>query len=504
MVDWFSTSSHAGFSSASGNLQYLWPAALTSLELSGSAALLAVVLALPVAFAAVRYRGRAVTLLERATYLSFALPDLVAAIALAYAASHWAGELYGTFGLLVFAEAILFVPFAVVALRATLGQLEPALEDSARSLGSSRLASFRRVTVPLARPGLAAAAVLVFAFSLGDLSTAQVLLPLDRYTLGTEFDVNSSSVAFAAAAPFAAVLIGLALVGAYVVMSRCGRVRRLRDGVAVGGLRCAGVSKAYGRRQVLVDLDLEVEEGTLTAILGASGSGKTTLLRVLIGFIAADGGTVSIGGRTVAEAGRLHVPPDRRAVGYVAQEGALFPHLTVSENVGFGLPRSERRGGARIDEALELVGLDRSYAEREPQELSGGEQRRVALARALAPRPAVVLLDEPFSGLDASSRAETRAAVLGAMATAGATALLVTHDQAEALSMGHEVGLLRSGRLVQTAPETALYRAPADLDVARFVGEAVVVPGTNVARLRREPVRDASRRGGSHEAPSRS
>jgi iron(III) transport system permease protein len=230
MVDWFSTSSHAGFSSASGNLQYLWPAALTSLELSGSAALLAVVLALPVAFAAVRYRGRAVTLLERATYLSFALPDLVAAIALAYAASHWAGGLYGTFGLLVFAEAILFVPFAVVALRATLGQLEPALEDSARSLGSSRLASFWRITVPLARPGLAAAAVLVFAFSLGDLSTAQVLLPLDRYTLGTEFDVNSSSVAFAAAAPFAAVLIGLALVGAYVVMSRFGRVRSLRDG----------------------------------------------------------------------------------------------------------------------------------------------------------------------------------------------------------------------------------------------------------------------------------
>ncbi len=267
----------------------------------------------------------------------------------------------------------------------------------------------------------------------------------------------------------------------------------------MAGLRCAGVSKAYGGRQVLVDLDLEVEEGTLTAILGASGSGKTTLLRVLIGFIAADRGTVSIGGKTVAEAGRLHVPPDRRAVGYVAQEGALFPHLTVSENVGFGLPRSERRGGARIDEALELVGLDRSYAEREPQELSGGEQRRVALARALAPRPAVVLLDEPFSGLDASARAETRAAVLGAMATAGATALLVTHDQAEALSMGHEVGLLRSGRLVQTAPATALYRAPADLDVARFVGEAVVVPGTALPGSVESPFGTLPVRGGSHE-----
>ena len=143
-------------------------------------------------FAAVRYRGRAVTLLERATYLSFALPDLVAAIALAYAASHWAGELYGSFGLLVFAEAILFVPFAVVALRATLGQLEPALEDSARSLGAGAASRASGGSpLPLARPGLAAAAVLVFAFSLGDLSTAQVLLPLDRYTLGTEFDATA-------------------------------------------------------------------------------------------------------------------------------------------------------------------------------------------------------------------------------------------------------------------------------------------------------------------------
>jgi iron(III) transport system ATP-binding protein len=245
----------------------------------------------------------------------------------------------------------------------------------------------------------------------------------------------------------------------------------------LAGLRCEGLSKSYGERRVLVDLDLEVAEGTLTAILGASGSGKTTLLRVLIGFIPADRGVVSVGGRVVAEAERLHVAPDKREIGYVAQEGALFPHLTVSENVGFGLARSERRRGGRIGEALDLVGLDRSYGDRQPHELSGGEQRRVALARALAPHPAVVLLDEPFSGLDAASRAETRAAVLEAMGAAGATALLVTHDQGEALSMGHEVGLLRSGRLVQTATPTSLYRAPADLEVARFVGDAVVLAG---------------------------
>src|SRR5262245_53113405 len=242
-------------------------------------------------------------------------------------------------------------------------------------------------------------------------------------------------------------------------------------------LSCRGLAKSFGETVVLSDVDLVVPQGTLTAILGASGSGKTTLLRLLIGFLAADDGVVSIGGTVVADAGRLHVAPDKRAVGYVAQEGALFPHLTVAENVGFGLPRSERRRGLRIDEALDLVGLDRRYAGRQPHQLSGGEQRRVALARALAPRPAVVLLDEPFSGLDASLRAETRAAVLGALTAAGATAVLVTHDQAEALSTGREVGVLRAGRLVQTATPTALYRTPADLDVARFVGEAVVLPG---------------------------
>src|SRR5262249_41221514 len=157
---------------------------------------------------------------ERATYLSFALPDLVAGIALAYAASHWLHFLYGTFALLVFAEAVLFVPFAVVSLRASFGQIEGSLEEAARSLGSGALASFRRVTLPLARPGVVAALVLVFVLTLGDLSTAQVLLPVNLYTLGTEFNANSSTVAFAAAAPFAGTLIALALVSAYVIMSR--------------------------------------------------------------------------------------------------------------------------------------------------------------------------------------------------------------------------------------------------------------------------------------------
>ena len=242
-------------------------------------------------------------------------------------------------------------------------------------------------------------------------------------------------------------------------------------------LRCEGLAKSYGAREVLADVDLVVPPGTLTAILGASGSGKTTLLRLVIGFIPADRGIVSVGGAVVADAGRVHVAADKRGIGYVAQEGALFPHLTVAENVAFGLSRADRKAASRTAEVLDLVALDRDYAGRRPQELSGGEQRRVALARALAPKPRLVLLDEPFSGLDASLRAETREAVVSALAAEGTTAVLVTHDQAEALSMGREVAVLRAGRLVQTDTPSALYRSPVDLDVARFVGDAVVLPG---------------------------
>ncbi len=242
-------------------------------------------------------------------------------------------------------------------------------------------------------------------------------------------------------------------------------------------LTCEAIAKSFGSRAVLRDVDLEVPAGTLTAILGSSGSGKTTLLRVIVGFVTPDAGTVTIGGSAVAVAGRKPLAPDKRAVGYVAQEGALYPHLRVGQNVGFGLPRAERKKATRIVEVLDLVGLGQDYMDRLPHELSGGEQRRVALARALAPRPRLVLLDEPFSGLDASLRVETREAVLHALGQEGSTAVMVTHDQAEALSMGREVALLREGELVQIAAPDVLYRTPVDLDVARFVGEAVVLNG---------------------------
>jgi iron(III) transport system permease protein len=230
LLRWFRESSQAGLAGASANTRYLWPATVTSVSLGVCAALVGVALAMPVAVLAIRHRGPLATVLERSTYFSFALPDLVAAIALAYAASRYASPLYGSIALLVVAEAVLFVPFAVVALRATLGQIEPALEECARSLGVRPLRAFGRVTLPLARPGLAAAGVLVFAFALGDLGTTEILLPPNLYTLGTEFQANSATVAFAAAAPFAAVLVALSMLAALLLMGRFGRVTTLGDG----------------------------------------------------------------------------------------------------------------------------------------------------------------------------------------------------------------------------------------------------------------------------------
>ncbi|MGH8279158.1 MAG: ABC transporter ATP-binding protein [Gammaproteobacteria bacterium] len=252
---------------------------------------------------------------------------------------------------------------------------------------------------------------------------------------------------------------------------------------AATGLRVRGLWKSFGQTRVLQGIDLEVNQGKLVTVLGASGSGKTTLLRLLCGFERADAGRIELGERTVAHGAELHVAPEKRGVGYVAQEGALFPHLSVAENILFGLPRHLRKAGRsenleRVLRLLELMDLPSYYARRMPAALSGGEQQRVALARALAPKPAVVLLDEPFSALDAGLRAETRAAVVASLKRVDATALLVTHDQDEALSMSDQVAVLQNGRLAQVADPQTLYRFPVNREVARFVGEAVLVPGT--------------------------
>src|ERR1700691_372873 len=204
-----------------------------------------------------------------------------------------------------------------------------------------------------------------------------------------------------------------------------------------------GLHKAFGTHPVLTGVDLEVPAGSLTAILGPSGSGKTTLLRLMAGFDRADAGTIKIGDVLVDSPG-VHLPPARRRIGYVPQEGSLFPHLTVEANVGFGLAARERRGG-KVASMLEAVGLG-GLGKRYPHQLSGGQQQRVALARALAIEPALVLLDEPFSSLDAGLRSSVRSDVQDVLRAGGVTAVLVTHDQDKALSVADQVAVIRDGR----------------------------------------------------------
>ena len=241
-------------------------------------------------------------------------------------------------------------------------------------------------------------------------------------------------------------------------------------------LEVRGLTVAFGPQVVLDAVDLRVDQG-ITAVLGSSGCGKTTLLRTVAGFLDPTGGTVGIAGRCVSGDGRS-VPSRKRDLGYVPQEGALFPHLDVARNVAFGLPRGQRRGiGPRVAELLDLVELPRALAGRFPHELSGGQQQRVALARALAPRPSLVLLDEPFSSLDAGLREETGRAVVRALRASGAAAVLVTHDQGEALSLADQVAVMARGRFLQVGSPLEVYLSPVDEEVAAFLGHAALIPG---------------------------
>jgi iron(III) transport system ATP-binding protein len=232
-----------------------------------------------------------------------------------------------------------------------------------------------------------------------------------------------------------------------------------------------GVEKAFGRTRAVAGATLRVGSGELVALLGPSGSGKTTLLRVIAGFETLDAGHVAIAGRSVAGNGTW-VEPEHRRIGMVFQEGALFPHLTVAGNVGFGAERRER-----VDECLGLVGLA-GRAGDYPHELSGGERQRVALARALAADPEVVLLDEPFAALDAGLRDSLRQEVTAILRAAGTSALLVTHDQAEALSLAGTVAVMRDGRIEQVGTPEEIYERPSSRWLAEFLGDADVLPGT--------------------------
>ena len=239
--------------------------------------------------------------------------------------------------------------------------------------------------------------------------------------------------------------------------------------VLIEGLRCA-----FEAEPVLDDIRLEVAPGESLALLGPSGCGKTTLLRSIAGLERPERGAIRLGSVEVTGPGAW-VPPERRRVGMVFQDWALFPHMTVAANVGYGLGRGWRSGG-RVAETLDMVGLT-GMEDRMPATLSGGQRQRVALARALAPHPQVLLLDEPFSNLDTSLRAEIRTEVHRLLIGLGITSIFVTHDQEEAFVVGDRVAVMAGGRLAQVDTPHGLYTRPADRWVAQFVGEGCLLPG---------------------------
>jgi iron(III) transport system ATP-binding protein len=237
----------------------------------------------------------------------------------------------------------------------------------------------------------------------------------------------------------------------------------------------AEVRKHFGDVVAVDRAELMIGRGEFVALLGPSGCGKTTLLRLIAGFEVPDSGSIAVAGRTVA--GEAWVPPEQRAVAMVFQDYALFPHLTVVQNVGFGVPRRLR--ARRVADVLALVGLQGLEA-RYPHELSGGQQQRVALARALAPEPAVVLLDEPWSNIDPLRRAAMREEVAAILRATGVTVLLVTHDREEAFSLADRIALMRDGTIEQTGTPEEIYYQPASRWSADFVGAANVLAGTIV------------------------
>src|SRR2546427_3550178 len=244
------------------------------------------------------------------------------------------------------------------------------------------------------------------------------------------------------------------------------------------------VTRRFGpdRSPATDGLSFTVESGRILALLGPSGCGKTTTLRLIAGFETPDEGRIAIAGQTVADAERrVHIEPEARGVGVVFQDYALFPHLTVTQNVASALGRASRSNRrARVAQILDLVGLT-DFAERYPHELSGGQQQRVAVARALAPEPALVLLDEPFSNLDADLRAQMRDEVEKVLRATGTTAIFVTHDQEEAFTIADQVGVLNHGRLEQLEAPEVIYHHPATPFVAEFVGAADFLPGVVTA-----------------------
>ncbi|WP_255194023.1 ATP-binding cassette domain-containing protein [Natronobeatus ordinarius] len=507
--------------------------AFNSASVSVLAALVAAAFALPVAVLAARYRSTVSTLLERATYVGFAVPGVVIGLSLVYFGSAYLPALYQTIPLLVFAYVVLYLPLAVGSVRASILYVNPHLTEAARSLGCSPREAFRKITLPLILPGVVAGAALVFLHGMKELPATLLLRPTGFETLASFIWVAERNAYYGYAAVPALVLIfvsGFAILAVLPgerfdyrrVRRRIGRSSpRLRSAKSLEGdradvsfdggrredwsegddeadvpatraratatakadaetdpgdviLELEAVRKAFNGETAVDDCSLSVREGEVLTLLGPSGCGKTTTLRLIGGLDRPDAGTIRIHDRVVADDSSF-VPAESRDVGIVFQDFALFPHRTVAENVAFGLEASSE-AETTVDELLELVGL-REYRDSYPDELSGGQKQRIALARSLAPQPELLLLDEPLSNLDAGLRVRMRTAIREILDAVDVTAIWVTHDQEEALSVGDRTAVMNAGSIEQLDTPRAAFMRPATRMVADFLGQASYLRG---------------------------
>ena len=505
-----------------GGLEFDWEYATNSVSVSLLAAGVAALIAIPIAYLSAQYDSLLGQVFERATYLGFAIPGVVIGLSLVYFGSRHAPSVYQTIPLVVFAYVVMYLPLAVGSTRTSILYINPRLTEAARMLGASPLEAFRQVVFPLMIPGVVAGGALVFLHGMKELPATLMTRPIGFETLATFVWMVEGNAYYGYAAIPALLLVFVSGFSILAVLPRDDeepRLRKLRrlivretsseheDEFTVeasdwgdsgikgkqsstdGGVALSldGVSKRYGGEVAVDEFSCSVPEGELLTLVGPSGCGKTTTLRLIGGLERPDSGTIQLHGKTIADETN-NVPPENRNVGIVFQDFALFPHKTVRENVAFGLRAVEKRERqSTIDGLLSLVGLS-VYSESYPDELSGGQKQRVALARSLAPKPDLLLLDEPLSNLDAGLRIEMREAIREIVKTVGVTAVWVTHDQEEALSISDRLTVMHEGKVEQIGRPKDVFTSPDSRTVADFLGHANYLPARKENGIVQTPI----------------
>ena len=394
--------------------------------------------------------------------------------------------LFNGFARLLCGHIIITVPYTIRATLAGISGIDRSLTEAALILGANERRAFWDITLPLARTGIVSGAIFAFAVSMDDVAVSIMLTDAQTYTLPIAL-ISSMRANFDLTIAAASLML---MVMTLVLIAHSGEVRRSQSRhrtrrVSVKGksmqatvdpvIKFDGVGKSFGAFTAVDGISFSAAAGETVALLGPSGCGKTTTLRLIAGFEEPDKGTIEISGESMA--GKR---PYERNVGLLFQHYALFPHMTVQENIAYGLkhrgwPKAEIAD--RVAEMLRLVQLE-SFADRRPRQMSGGQQQRVALARVLATKPKLVLLDEPLSALDAKLREELRVELKQILTAVGSTTIVVTHDQDEAMSLADRIIVMNRGRIEQQGAPDEIYSRPATSFVATFIGRTNWFHGT--------------------------